>query len=469
MEKVFENILSKFPGKNILVIGDIMLDKYIYGDVTRISPEAPVPVVKLEKEFYDIGGAGNVASNIASLGGNACIFSFVGKDNKADILKVLLKRKKIEFYFDNNFMTTFKIRVIGKGQQLIRIDKEETKEKIFSDEMKKIILEKAQDADLIVISDYSKGAVTEDLMNLLKNYKKKILIDPKPKNKASFSLYKDALLITPNEKEALEMSNSSNIEEAGEKLKKELNSNLLVTRGEKGMMLFSDKTIEIPTYALEVYDVSGAGDSVIAALSLALSSGCSLEESAIIANHAAGIAVEKRGTYSVPLNELKNRMLSEEKKILDFEQLKKIAEDCRRKDKKIVWTNGCFDILHTGHVKYLKEAKSFGDVLILGLDSDESVRKLKGPGRPINSELERAEILSSMEFIDYIIIFPEGAVKNYLAELKPDVYVKGGDYNVDTINQEERNVVEGYGGKIALVKHVPGKSTTKTIEKIKLH
>lgn len=463
MEK-YADILNKFSGRKILLIGDIMLDKYIYGDVSRISPEAPVPIVKIEQEFYELGGAGNVASNVASLGGEAFLISFVGKDEEGKILKECLEQKRIEYALDEEKITIQKTRVVGKNQQLIRFDKEETHKKIFSENLKRIIKDRAEQAEIILVSDYAKGCITADLMELLTPYNKKIIADPKPSNK---ELYKNILLITPNKKESLEMSGSANPQEAIFKLKEELNSNILITLSEKGMMLLTDeKTIAIPTYAREVFDVTGAGDSAIATIALGLAANASLEESAILANYAAGISVEKKGTYSVGIEELKNRVLCGENKIMSFNELKKAVLDYKRKNKKVVWTNGCFDLLHMGHIKYLKEAKKSGDVLIVGLDSDESVRSLKGPTRPIQSELERAEILSSMEFINQVTIFAPGGVKEYLKELKPDFYVKGGDYNIDTINQEERKIVEAYGGKVVIVPHVKDKSTTNTIKRI---
>lgn len=458
------NILQNFEGKNIVVIGDVMLDKYLEGNVSRVSPEAPVPVASIEKEYYEPGGAGNVAANLSSLGANVSLFSFIGKDKEAEILKAILSSKNISHYLEEEGITTLKTRIIGKNQQLIRFDQEKTHEKKFSEQIKQILLDKINKADIIIISDYAKGAITKDLMDSLENYKSKIIIDPKPTNKA---LYKGAFLIKLNEKEAFEMSQTKNIFEAGKSLRAELDSHILITRGEKGMCLFSDKITEIPTYAKEVYDVSGAGDSVIASLALSIASDSSLEEAAIIANHAAGIAVEKKGTYAVSLRELKSRIMSEERKILDFEQLKKIVEDNKRKDRKIIWTNGCFDLLHIGHVNYLKEAKKLGDILIVGINSDESTRKIKGPERPIQSENERAEILSSLECIDYIIIFSESTSENYLKELKPHVYVKGGDYNINTMNQIERKILEDYGGKIEFISPQQGKSTSNIIERIK--
>jgi len=307
MDNKLKEIIDNFSNKKILVIGDIMLDKYSYGEVLRISPEAPIPVVNLNKEKYEIGGAGNVASNIASLGGDVSIFGFAGEDEESKILKKLLEEKGLKYCLDKCDTTICKLRIIANQQQIgLRLDKEDKKDKIFNESTKKILLNKAKEADKIIISDYSKGAITPDLINLLNNFKNKMIADFKPKNK---HLYQGIFLIKPNEKEALEMTNTEDIKEAGIKLKQELNSNILITRGSKGMILFSDETIEIPTYAKEVFDVSGAGDSVIATLTLALSSNASLHEASIIANYAAGIAVEKHRTYDVNLEELKQRIL----------------------------------------------------------------------------------------------------------------------------------------------------------------
>ena len=308
MNQRLKEILNNFSDKKILVIGDIMLDKYSYGEVLRISPEAPIPVVNLLKEKYEIGGAGNVASNITSLGSQATIFAFAGQDPEALTLKKLLQEKNIEYYLNPSKITTCKSRIIANQQQIgLRLDKENTEDKTFNQKTKETLLERAEQADKIIISDYSKGTITQDLMDLLNSYKHKIIADLKPKNK---HLYKNVYLIKPNEKEALEMTNQNNIYQAGTKLKKGFNSNVLITRGSKGMILFSDKIIKIPTYAKEVYDVSGAGDSVIAAITIALSSDASLHESAIISNYAAGIAVEKHRTHSVNLEELTERILS---------------------------------------------------------------------------------------------------------------------------------------------------------------
>ncbi len=461
MDKL-EKILHNFKDRKVLIVGDIMLDTYLKGEVSRISAEAPSPILKVDNEYNLLGGAGNVASNIVSLGGKAILFSFIGDDTQGEILKRLLKEHGIESFLDKDDKTTQKIRIISGNQQLARADREETKEKTFSQEFKTDLEKKAVEADVIVISDYNKGAITRDLMDFLKQFQQKIIVDPKPINK---ELYKDVFLITPNEKEIIEMTSVEDIEQAGNKLKEELRTNVLLTRGRNGMSLFSDKRVDIPTYAREVFNVVGAGDTAISALALAISSGASINEAAIIANYAAGITVEKEGTYSVSFSELASRILRRESKICDIEKLQRIVEDLKKKNKKIVWTNGCFDLLHIGHTRYLKEAKKLGDVLIVGINSDSSVRQLKGPTRPLQTESERAEILSSLDFVDYSIIFPELTVEKYLKELQPDFYVKGEDYSLESINQEEKKAMESYNGQIKFVQYVEGKSSSSLIEK----
>lgn len=457
-----EIIMSNFPKKHILVVGDIMLDKYLEGDISRISQEAPVPIVSLKKEFYELGGAANVAANIVSLGGKVSLFGFAGNDTNGIVLKQLLVEKGIGCFLDETAITTEKTRILSSGQHLLRFDKEEINEKTFSDKIKQRLKEEAAKADIILVSDYAKGVVNSDLFQLLDEYNLKIIIDPKPKNK---ELYKKVFLITPNEKEAIEMADCSDPDLAGEMLSKELNSNVIVTRGKSGMTIFADRKTQIPTYAKEVFDVTGAGDTAIASLALAIASGASLEEAAIISNHAAGIAVEKKGTYQVRLSELKERIFSREKKVVSLEELKMKLEGEKRKGKKIVWTNGCFDLLHVGHTRYLKETKKLGDVLVIGLNSDSSVRTLKGPSRPIQTESERAEILSALEFVDYVVIYPELNSSRYIREVQPDIVTKGGDYK-EIKNEEERRALEEVGGKFVSLPFVEGRSTTNILKAI---
>ena len=368
-------------------------------------------------------------------------------------------------FFDESEVTIEKTRIITKKNQLSRFDREVVKDKFFSKNTKETLKEKCEEAEMIVISDYAKGTITEDLINFLQPYLNKIIVDPKPKNK---NLYKNCFLIKLNDEESFDMTKISDTNERGKVLMKDLNAKIIITKGDKGMVLFSkDSFIEIPTYAKEVYDVTGAGDTVIASLALSLSSESSLTKAAIIANHAASICVSKKGTYAVSLEELKEILSEEETKITDLKTLRKTCDNERRKNKKIVWTNGCFDLMHIGHIKYLKEASKMGDILIVGLNSDASVKRLKGPERPIQSEYDRAEILSSFDFINKIIIFDEDNVSNYLKIIKPEVYIKGGDYSPNSINKEEKEAIESYGGKIEFVSLQEGKSTSDIINKIK--
>ena len=459
-------LVNGFRGKRILVIGDLMLDTYLKGEVTRISAEAPVPVVKVENEFHFLGGAGNVAANVSSMGGKVTLFSFVGDDYQSEIVHSLLREKQIESFLDEDERTIHKLRIVGNNQQLSRADFEIVKDKKFSDKTKAHLKHRAQEADIIVISDYAKGAITEDLINTLAEFKRKIIADPKPKNK---NLYKGILLVKANEKELFEMTQISNVETSGKKLREELQTDVIITRGRNGMTIFSDSVINIPTYAKEVFDVTGAGDTALAALALSIASNVSLNEAAIVANYAAGIKVEKAGTYAVSDSELLSKMNEEESKIVKLDDLQRIVSDLKKKGLKIVWTNGCFDLLHIGHITYLKESKKLGDILVVGINSDESVRKLKGPTRPIQTENERAEILASLEFVDYVIVFSEETCERYLRELKPDVFVKGGDRSWDRLSSHpEGLVVNSYGGEIKIIPMVEGKSTTKIIEKANL-
>jgi len=304
-----KNILEQFQNKKITVIGDVMLDKYLEGDVSRINPEAPVPIVELQNEFFELGGAANVAANVATLGGKVSLFGFVGKDYSADIIRNLLRQKNISDFLDFCKTTTEKTRIIGKGQQLIRFDKEDSTDKLFSSEMNKKLLEEIQSSDIILISDYAKGTINSSLMESLSSFKNKMIVDPKPKNK---NLYKGVFLVTPNLKECFEMSSHGDVQSAGIALKELFESNILITQGQDGMALFSEKNLDIPTFAKDVFDVVGAGDSVIAALALSIAAGATLEESAIIANHSAGVAVEKKGTHAVTIDELKEKIFQDE-------------------------------------------------------------------------------------------------------------------------------------------------------------
>jgi D-glycero-beta-D-manno-heptose-7-phosphate kinase len=304
-------ILKKFKGRKITVIGDVMLDEYIQGPVPGMSPEAPVPILKVKERIYRLGGAANVASSIATLGGNVSLFGFKGEDSSGNELKKLLEQDAINYYLETRFKTTTKTRLVGMHNgglhQLYRLDYEETSPKVFGDEIKRNLLREAIDSEVIVISDYAKGTITPDLMCFLGNHRKKIIVDPKQKTQ---DLYKGVLLVKPNEKEALEMAGEEDVYVAGRKLRENLDANILVTLGEQGMILFSDKEFKIPTFAQKISDVTGAGDTVISSIALAIAAGANLKKAANIANYAASIAVSKFGTHAVTFGELEARLLS---------------------------------------------------------------------------------------------------------------------------------------------------------------
>ncbi len=474
----FIKYLEEFQKKRILVVGDVMLDKYIKGTVTRISPEAPIPVIAVKEENYVPGGAANNASNIAALNGNPYIIAIVGNDSAADHLENELRIRNVTpLFVRTKRPTTQKIRLIGQNQQLVRIDYEETNG--VSDDVEKELMESvrkiSQKIDGIVVSDYAKGVITENLMKLLIEISKQmnipIIVDPKPEHK---EFYRGATVITPNSKEASEMTgiikkSEEDTIKIGLKLSSDLDTNVVLTRGEKGMSLFEKKEkvrkiTHIPTAAKEVYDVSGAGDTVVATMILSLVSGATLQEAALLANHAAGIKVSKFGTATVSHEELRNVFKREEKKIRTREELARICEYIRKEGKKIGFTSGSFDLIHAGHVDYLRKAKQRCHMLIVGVNSDTSVRKYKGENRPIIPEDERMAILASLESVDYVFLFDERRNKENIQALKPDFYIKAGDYKVEELTS--RKYVEEYGGQVILIPMKEGVSSTKIIEKI---
>ena len=459
----------------IAVVGDLMIDHYLWGKTSRISPEAPVPVVEIEKEEDRLGGAGNVVSNLISLGAEVIVSSVIGKNYKRMIK--LLEEKNIDtsgIFIDKSRETIVKSRVIASNQQVIRYDKE-TIEPISEEYEEKIInfLQKnIEKIKIILLSDYEKGVLTKTLtqkiIKLANRFNKKLIIDPKK----DFSKYINAWMIKPNKKEleistGIKIKSKDDLIKAGWKLKKELNLDyLLVTLSEDGMALFSDKFIEVPTMVKEVYDVTGAGDTVLAALGYFLSKSDDVIEAMHFANAAAAVVVGKLGSATVTLEEIKETQRkidnSVDYKIVDFETIEKIAKELKQNSKKIVFTNGCFDILHIGHVKYLQKAKALGDKLIVGVNSNESVKRLKGEDRPINDEYDRAYLIASLEVVDYVVIFNEDTPYELIKKIKPDILVKGADY------KDKEVVGSDIAKEVRLIEFVEGKSTTNIIEKIKL-
>ena len=467
-------ISDKIP--NILVVGDLMIDHYLWGKCDRISPEAPVQVVDVQKEEYLMGGAGNVINNILSLGAKVGVCSVIGDDESGEFINQRLGQKSVRkegLVIQKGRVTTKKSRIIALHQQIVRVDKENCDD--ISQESQDTILMRLKIVldfyDAVLLSDYAKGVLTptltKEIIEFANSKDKLILVDPKGKD---YSKYKGATLITPNKKEAslatnIEITDDNKLLKAGMKLKNDLDLKYaLITLSEDGMAIFDESMAKVPTVAREVYDVTGAGDTVLASLGYALSVGKNIYEAANFANSAAAVAVSKVGSATVTKEEIAeyNHTLHRQKSSSKIKCVDEVVSILANKDKKVVFTNGCFDILHAGHVKYLEEAKSFGDILVLGLNSDESVKRLKGESRPINEWLDRATVLAALESIDFVIEFKEDTPYELIKAIKPDILVKGGDY-------EGKEVV---GSDIAketrLVQFVDGKSTTRIIERAQL-
>ena len=460
--------------KQILIYGDIMLDKYFTGKVSRISPEAPVPVVKVHTEHMTLGGSANVANNISKLGNMPILIGFLGKDKNADELLKLGQQEgiKIDAIISNN-PTITKIRVIGEHQQITRLDFEEPLEidsnnfNLLEQKIKKVI---NKNIGVFIISDYLKGSCTTEtcqlIINQCQNFKIPVIVDPKGND---WWKYKGSFMITPNLKELEQVTNTQIKNTDDEIIKYALPllekfniKYLLVTRSEKGMILISqEKIVNFSTEAKEVYDVSGAGDTVIATVSLGIALGQAIESAVKMANIAAGIVVSKFGTTPIYKDELLKAMNDISTKLVSGQELLRIINQDKKKGKTIVFTNGCFDILHKGHLSYLRTASKLGDIFILGLNSDSSVKKLKGNDRPINNEEDRAEVLSFFDFIDYITIFYEETPLELIKSIKPDILVKGGDYKAENVVGKE------FSGKVEIIPFVDGYSTTNIINKMK--
>ena len=467
--------LNKKP--NILVIGDLMIDHYLWGSCDRISPEAPVQVVNVKKESSVLGGAGNVINNLVTLGSVVDVISVIGNDSVANELKSLLEKIDVptsNLVVENNRKTSKKSRLIASQQQVLRYDMESIDD-INENSHKQIIqtLEKNIDKySSIILSDYGKGVLTtnltKEIIKIANKNNIKVLVDPKGKD---YTKYKGSYTLTPNKKEAMEATNidikdESSLIEALKSLKTQCELEVsLITLSEQGIAIFDDELTIKPTVAREVYDVTGAGDTVIASIAFALGNNLDIKDAIYFANLAAGVVVGKIGSATTTLDEIYEYEYSLHKSnstshIKTFDEIKTLSSKLHNQGKKIVFTNGCFDILHVGHVKYLEVAKSYGDILILGLNADSSVRKLKGPTRPINTQDDRAYILASLESVDYVVIFEEETPYELIKLIKPHVLVKGGDY-------EGKEVVgQDIADELKLVQFVDGKSTTNTIKRI---
>jgi D-beta-D-heptose 7-phosphate kinase / D-beta-D-heptose 1-phosphate adenosyltransferase len=478
--------IKDFLGKSasyknkILVIGDVVLDKYYYGEVKRISPEAPVPVTKVSEEKNTLGGAANVAHNLSKLGLKVILGGITGQDANRECLCHLLDNHNIEHsgLLTTSRPTITKIRVIGSHQQMLRLDFEtdDLIDQTIENELKKWFLSSLQD-DLkgVIISDYAKGVCTPDLCQFIigechKNYIS-VLVDPKGNQ---WGKYQGADFITPNLQELRDAVGVSlkNEDQAIEFYAKKVQEsfhikNIIVTRSEKGLsMISTSQAIHIPTHAREVFDVCGAGDTVISVFMAALSSKLHPMDAVQLANLAAGVVVGKVGTYAINKSELQEavQLVGEHgrihRKLVSKVELRELIHNWRSKGERIVFTNGCFDILHVGHVSYLETASSLGEHLIIGLNSDASIRRLKGSNRPIVKENDRARLLAALECVSCVVLFDEDTPADLIRFVKPDILVKGGDYRPDQVVGREN------AGKVEIIQFEAGYSTSGIIEKV---
>lgn len=469
------NLKSLSP--KILVVGDLMIDHYIRGECERISPEAPVQVIKVNLESSSLGGAGNVVNNLKDLGAEVEVISVIGECEISLKLKNLLKNINIKtsnLITEKGRIASKKNRIISSNQQVVRFDQESTNDISISSQesiiriYKKII----NQFEIVIFSDYGKGLFTPKLtQSLIKTANKnniRVLIDPKG---SDYSKYNGAFLLTPNKKEASEATNikifdDATLLDAIKSLKLNYSLNVsLITLSELGIGVYDDNFRLHPTASIEIFDVTGAGDTVIASLGFALACGMKMDPAIEFSNLAAGVVIGKLGSATATINEIINyesrtKTTSSAKNIKSFDEIIELSSHFRENKKKIIFTNGCFDILHSGHVRYLEEAKNHGDILIVGLNSDKSTKILKGDNRPINNEDDRAYILSAINAVDYVVIFDEETPFNLIKAINPDILIKGSDYNGKTISGED--IVK----EVKLVDFIKGKSTTNIINKI---
>jgi D-beta-D-heptose 7-phosphate kinase/D-beta-D-heptose 1-phosphate adenosyltransferase len=468
--------LPKFDAARVLVVGDLMLDRYWHGDTSRISPEAPVPVVHVADAEERAGGAGNVALNLAALGSATTLLGFTGEDEAAAALGKVLQEHNVECRFEavQGNATITKLRVLSRHQQLIRLDFEDGF--YHSDPAGLLASFEAslESMGAVVLSDYGKGTLqqAQDFINRARQRGVPVLVDPKG---ADFSIYHGATLITPNMHEFETVvgacRNDEEIVERGERLMQKLDLGaLLITRSEKGMTLLQqDKpALHLPTHAREVYDVTGAGDTVISVLAAALAAGEPLADATAWSNLAAGIVVGKLGTAKVSVDELRRALREQnevEQGIVDEDRLVALVQEARAHGEKVIMTNGCFDILHAGHVTYLEQAAALGDRLIVAVNDDASVKRLKGPERPVNTQERRMRVLAALDCVDWVVGFDEDTPTRLICRVLPNMLVKGGDNEPDKIPGGE--CVREAGGEVRVMTYVDGVSTTSIIGAIR--
>ncbi|MCE9582288.1 MAG: D-glycero-beta-D-manno-heptose-7-phosphate kinase [Planctomycetes bacterium] len=476
-------LLRAFGRPRILVAGDLLLDRYLWGKVERISPEGPIPILHVQREEERPGGAANVATNLVALGARAACAGAVGDDAAGKQLLAVMKAAGIDtsaVVTDASKPTPIKTRCIAQSQQMLRVDREKTSALAPKSERELIkrIDKQVAKCDLVVISDYNKGVLTDAVLSAVMKAGKKrgkpVIVGPKGD---SYGKYWGCTAVAPNLKElriatGMPAGTDDEIRQAAESLLSELGCEfVLVTRGDKGMSLFrpGGKPLHVAARPRQVYDVAGAGDTSVATLGLALACGASPEDAVRLANTAGGIAVTKVGVATVTRQEIMEDLGEEHElrtaKIRTVEELQARMKEHRDRQQTVAFTNGCFDVLHVGHLRTLRFARAQGDVLVVGINSDASVKTLKGPDRPIVGENERAQVLAALEDVDYVVIFGEKTPVDLLKKLKPDVLVKGGDYKPDEVVGAE--VVKGWGGRVAVAPLAEGVSTTNMVKKIR--
>jgi D-beta-D-heptose 7-phosphate kinase/D-beta-D-heptose 1-phosphate adenosyltransferase len=467
--------IPDFSRASVLVAGDVMLDRYLFGGTGRISPEAPVPVVHVRDTDDRAGGAANVAVNLVSLGIDTTLFGVVGKDDEAATLQAVLEQQDIKCRFQSvkNWPTTTKTRVQSRGQQLIRLDREE--QDVSGSEALTRSLQKAmKSACAVVLSDYGKGALADvaAMIDLCRNADIPVLVDPKG---SAFDKYRGATVLTPNQSEFESVAgvceSDDKLVECARNMIADLDLGaLLVTRSEKGMLLVeaSDEPVFLSTRAREVFDVTGAGDTVIAVLAGALASGESLAAAAALSNFAAGLVVRKTGVASVSPAEIRAALHQRGqggRGLVTEDELAAMVGEAKTHGETVVMTNGCFDFLHAGHVAYLEEAKSLGDRLIVAVNDDDSVRRLKGDGRPVNALQDRMAVLAGLAAVDWVVPFSEDTPARLIQKMLPDVLVKGGDYQPQDI-AGAKDILKN-GGEVRVLAFREGHSSSNIIEKLR--
>jgi len=483
----YEGIINNFNNINCLCIGDIMLDIFVYGKVDRISPEAPVPILNFKSEKKMLGGCGNVIANLSSLGCNTTFIGVVGEDKEGEEISSILSsiNCKYKFIKPEGRPTTVKKRFIANNNHILRSDYEDKSPitDTYKNQLISYLNEEIDNADIVLLSDYNKGVIDKDtaaqIINICKKHNKKVIVDSKDKDHAKYSgadlmkiNLKEFSLLTDTNLDPTSITFSFDVEREAQRIFNDYNiKNFIITLSEHGMILVSSdmtqKTVHIPTEAKEVFDVSGAGDTCMSALGAAIASGAALEDAMKIANIASGVVVQKLGTATVSAAELKKELSSKQNgsfkyrdKIVTIDEARNLSEQYKLDGKKVGFTNGCFDLLHLGHLTSLMQAKDLCDVLFIGMNSDASVKRYKGPTRPFHDQETRSQVLAALGFVDHVVVFDNDTAMELVEAIMPDVIAKEG-YTIDKWPEAQK--VKSYNGEVVTLSRVDGYSTSSII------